>query len=148
MPGKMLNRTEKVLLYWDKNKTSRELIAIFKSHGCEINRAYFYTMVRYYGLSCKIVRRNNFSDAVKRYFSDNPHASITDCANELKTSYSYVCNIVNYNDIPHLTHQKAKMNRLFRKEVVNYLLDKGFSYQDIGRLFDVKRQAIEQMYHA
>lgn len=137
--NELANKTKENLKKWDAKKTVHENAISLGFKG----DAQAYTFARFFGLSYT-KKVSNIRKAISSV--DTKNMTITEIANKTGFDYVRVSTFLRSHNLPYIKHLKAIVNRCNKKEVIEFLRKKGFNYTDIGRLFRITRQAVEQ-YH-
>lgn len=71
--------------------------------------------------------------------------SLKENSTNLGISYTQALTLAREYSLGYVRHKDARLLRLVKIEVISFLRQKGFTLQDIGRLYRVSRQRIEQL---
>ena len=125
-------RTLRYKRLWDSSKTIRENM---KAIG-----------IGYY-IAIQFARANNMKYKSNRtkIWKWNDNMTIKQLAKLNGVSYNIICQYKKNKGLNCITHLKARMSRIKHRPVIKFLKKSGFTYREIGRLYDVSRQRIEQM---
>lgn len=130
--------TLKYISKWNPNKTMKEnakLIGI--PYGCAAQLRMNHNL--------KSAKNNaEATKKVKLYASKT--RGIDEVAKLSGISYAMAGIILRNNKLPYATRIQQRLLRTMKREIIEYLLKKGFTMEAVGRLYRVSRQRIEQLY--
>lgn len=143
---KLLNK--KRLKAWSPLNTVRENIKVFEAKDLAFNRDEEYwhfakhNKLKYKRVSIHI-NKNKF---LKVY---SPELSIVEMAEKLKRTPESVYVYLKRNNLKFARHKERRIinqrKRYLKYEVINYLLRRNFTFEDIARLFQCTRQQIHNI---
>ena len=128
---------ERIKRLWDSSKTLTELTKILKL-SIQTVRSY----QRILNLKCKKPKRINV-DYIKSHWDSK--LSLQELAKKFKVSYPLIVKFHLTYNLPVINFKQERLQRSLKKETCRYLLRRGFSYEDISRLFRLSRQRILQI---
>lgn len=94
------------------------------------------------------VCRHNLGHKRKRVKWNNTHGlTIQEFADLNNVAYQTASTHLRLRKIPYVNRKTAFMKFKMKHDFIHGLIDQGFTYDDVARLFNVTRQRIEQIYH-
>lgn len=137
--NQLARKTLILISKWDEKKRILENAKALKFHG--ISQA--YNFARFHGLKYK--RINKRSSGLNLSPKDTRLKSIKELSKENGVSYSVMGCYIRNNNLPFIKHKEASVNRENTKKVIKFLRDNGFGFPQIGKLYGVSKQRIQQV---
>lgn len=141
-------KTKKRIQLWDGTKSARELNALFSVHGVAFpHNASVHAFAKTYKLKVALARCSyeHYRQPLFDAYKNNQHLSSGEYGKIIGKSAACARLMLRKFGIPYLKHKDAHLRRRFNNETISYLRSRGFTFADIGRLFQVSRQRVEQM---